>query len=97
MKNIGGGGKKELNTINQHAPMLPLTRYRDNIIILEDLEFSFPREQLEKITELHNEGLSVEDISIEVRRNEYEVLLAIVHQHRQNKIKKELAYRRNLK
>lgn len=84
-----------MNTLTyQNPPHLPLSRHRDYEIILEDLEFVFSKKQLNLIKEMHNEGKWISDISIKIKRNEYEVLLAIVHLHKRGRIKRELAFRR---
>ena len=75
---------------NQFAFIRPTGDY---IIILEDLEFAFRKEQLDEIAELHNDGVRLSEISRETRRDEYEVLLAIIHLHRQGKLTRPLARR----
>lgn len=73
--------------------MLPSRRHRDYEIIFNDLEFVFSKEQLNRIKIYHNDGLGIEEISQKEQRNEYEILLAIVHLHRQRRIKEKLYWR----
>jgi len=57
-----------------------ITEAPDNVILLSELEYGMPRWQLDKITELHNRGMRYEDIAKKVKRNKYEVLVALIHQ-----------------
>ncbi|WP_096269480.1 hypothetical protein [Paucisalibacillus globulus] len=66
----------------------------DYVILLEDLEFAMPKDQLREITQLHNNGMKLEDISQEVKRNEYEVLIALMHQAKRGVRVRPFAYRR---
>lgn len=67
---------------------------KDNVILLGDLEFGMPVDQLEDITNMHNNGIRLEEISEKVGRNAYEVLIALLHQVKRGKKIKPLAYRR---
>lgn len=60
------------------------------VIMLEDFNFIMPLKQLNLITELHNNGMKVGEISEQVKRNEYEVLLALIHQTDKGKITRSL-------
>lgn len=73
---------------------MPLSRFKDYEIALEDLEFLFTKDQLSEITELHNSGTWIIDIAKQIERNEYEVLIALIHLHRKGKLTKEIAFRR---
>lgn len=75
-----------------YAPILEQTG--DNVILLEDLEFGMPREQLEEITHLHNNGWDFQEIAKEVKRNPYEVIIALLHQVRQGRKMRPLAFRK---
>lgn len=75
-----------------YAPILEQTG--DNVILLEDLEFGMPREQLEEITDLYNNGWDFQDIAKEVKRNRYEVLLALIHQVKSGRHMRPLAFRK---
>lgn len=66
----------------------------DYVILLEDLEFAMSQEQLNRVTELHNEGYSIERIAQIESIDPYEVIIAILHQSKRGKIKRPLAYRR---
>lgn len=81
-----------MNTLT-NTPILK-NAYSETVILLEDLEFGMTRGQLNKITRLHNAGMDFKEISQEVKRNPYEVILAILHQTRQGKGIRPLAYRR---
>ncbi len=87
----------KMNTAKKRIEHIPLNNFRDYVVILDDLEFAFRPQQLNKIANLHNGGMWVTDIAVEVKRNEYEVLLALVHLHIKGKIKRELAFRRKNK
>ena len=65
----------------------------DYVIILDDLEFAFRKDQLDEIADLHNDGVRLSDISKITKRDEYEVMLAIIHLHRQGKLTRTLARR----
>lgn len=72
----------KVNTLTHRAPILKQTRARDNVIMLEGLEFNISKKQLREITELHNEGKTYNEISKTVKRDPYEVILALLHQTR---------------
>lgn len=82
-----------MNTLTNTRPFVA-GMAKDNVILLEELEFNMPIEQLNYITELHNDGMSYEDISKEVKRNKYEVLLALIHQAKKGKPLRPLAFRK---
>jgi len=75
------------------ARMLKPIGKENYVIILDDLEFAFQKDQLYEIAELHNDGVRLSEISRETRRDEYEVLLAIIHLHREGKLTRPLARR----
>lgn len=83
-----------MNTLNGNLPKIKQGSFRDYVIVNEDLEFAFNREQLNKITELHNDGFHIEEISKRVRRNVWEVLQAIIHQCRQGVEMRPIAYKK---
>lgn len=62
-------------------------RARDYVILLDDLEFAMSKEQLWEITNLHNDGMKLEDISEHVQRDKYEVLIALIHQAKKGTVK----------
>lgn len=68
-----------MNTLTRDNSFLRSDRARDNVIVLDDLEFSFSKRQLEKIKEYHNMGKGVREISQLILRDEYEVVLALLH------------------
>lgn len=69
-----------MNTLTYGNSFVKQGYARDNVILLEELEFSMPKNQLDLITQLHNEGNSYKEISKLVKRNEYEVIIALLHQ-----------------
>ena len=69
-----------MNTLNNKIPIMQQTFSRDYVILLEDLEMGISKDQLNDITELHKAGMDFEDISQEVKRDPYEVLVALIHQ-----------------
>jgi len=60
------------------------------VIILDDLEFAFHRDDLDRIRLLHNQGFYIHEIATHLKRDEYEILLAILHLHRQGEIKRKI-------
>lgn len=85
-----------MNTTKAHIiPMLKEKRVRNYVFILEDFELAFSHEQLKRITDDWNDGEKLEDIAERERRNPTEVLLALIHQANDKKIKRPFAYRRN--
>lgn len=80
----------KMNTISYNIPILKPRKHGEYVIILEDLEFCFPVEQLDYIEKLHNSGFRISEISEYTKRNEYEVLLAIIHLHREGRITRPL-------
>jgi len=52
---------------------------KDYEIALDGLEFVFHKEQLQKIKELHNAGLSYKQISQIEKRDPYEIIIALLH------------------
>lgn len=74
-----------------HIKTRPAGEY---VILLDDLEFVMTKEHLNDITLLHNNGKSLEYISKFVKRNEYEVLLALIHQAKRGVKLRPFAYRR---
>lgn len=85
-----------MNTLVGYTPLLNTDRARENVILLEDLEFAMPKDQLENITEMHNDGMDFQEIAKEVRRNPYEVIIALLHQTKLGRKMRPMAYRRNL-
>lgn len=75
-----------MNT-NHRASMLKKTRARDNEIILDDLEFNFPKQQLESITDAFNNGRSIKKIAKYHKRKVEEVNLALYHQYLEGELK----------
>jgi hypothetical protein len=52
-----------------------------------------PVEQLNQVTKLHNAGMDFKAISKKVKRNPYEVIVALLHQTKSGKGIKPFAYR----
>lgn len=71
-----------------------LPRTGNNVILLEDLEFAMPKDQLEDITKLHNDGINFQDIAKEVKRHPYEVIIALLHQVKQGRHMRPFAFRK---
>jgi len=83
-----------MRTISPNS-MIKQTRARDYVILLEDLEFAMPKTQLKRITDKHNSGLEIEEIAKNEGRNVYEVILALLHQAKTNKVPlRPLAFRK---
>ena len=69
------------------------------IILLQDLEFAMSPSQLERILDMHNQGMKIEEIAEKEKRDPYEVILALLHQARKSpkSIKKPIGYRYRIK
>lgn len=83
-----------MNTLQKRTPMIEQTGRKDHVILLDELEFGMSKGQLETITKMHNEGMDFQDISKEVKRNPYEVIVALLHQAKIGK--KLVPLRRNI-
>ena len=79
-----------MNTLRKDA-YLPNTG--SNEIILEELEFGFPTEQLNEIQKDWENGAELEQIAFKQKRHRDEVFLAIFHLARKRKITRPFAYR----
>lgn len=82
-----------MSTIKTNVPrdeLLPKIGAEKYEVILEDLEFGFEKTTLKKIAKKHNGGMCMQDIADQVGRNEYEILLAIVHLHKKNRITRKI-------
>jgi len=76
-----------------HVPLIKESNHRDYIILLEDLEFVMSKDQLMRITNMHNEGYSLEEIMNEEKRDPYEIILALLHQTKSKRHLRPFAYR----
>lgn len=65
------------------------------VIVLEELNFIFREKELTQITTMNNVGYSIFDISVEMKRDEYEIMLALMHQHKEKQLTKAINFRRN--
>lgn len=54
-------------------------------IALEELEFAFSENELNYIQNTHNNGVWFTDIAKNIRRDDYEVLIAIMHMLRKGR------------
>lgn len=70
--------------------LFPESRWRDNVVLLEELEFGMTKQQLESIQISHNEGMQVVEIAESENRNIYEVIIALLHLKRAKKLNKKL-------
>lgn len=68
-----------MNTRRDFVQMLDKRKQGEYEIALDGLEFCFPKKQLEEIKKLNHEGYSYKHISEKVKRNEYEVIIALLH------------------
>ena len=62
------------------------------MIILEDLDFTWEREDINKVTKMWNEGIYVPDIAKNINRPTEEVFLLLMHLGRQGRIKQRKGY-----
>lgn len=69
-----------MKTITARVPLIKQSRKRDYVFLLEDLELTMHKDQLQRVTEKWNEGSKVEVIAKEEERNPVEILLALMHQ-----------------
>lgn len=76
-----------------HVPLIKEQFHRDYIILLEDLEFVMSKDQLMRITNMHNDGYSLEEIMNEEKRDPYEIILALLHQTKTKRLLRPFAYR----
>jgi len=76
---------QEFNTDNQNGriPMVPKNN-GEYVILLNWLEFWMSKAQLKRIKDKWNDGLGIEDIAKDEKRNAQEVLLALIHQAAKN-------------
>lgn len=58
------------------------------VIILEDLDFVWQERDLTKIAEMWKDGTSIAKISEHFKRDPDEVMLALIHLAKRNRIKK---------
>lgn len=83
-----------MNTSNaQTIPLLKEARKRDYVFVLEDLELAFPREQLSQITKSWNNGRDLDQIAKDFKRQPLEILLALIHQARSNRVRRPFSRR----
>ena len=54
-------------------------------IALDGLEFAFTKSELKYIQKQHNQGIWFTNIAQKIRRDEYEVLIAIMHMLKQGR------------
>jgi predicted RND superfamily exporter protein len=64
------------------------------VYVLGKYENVFSESLLEEITELYEEGYEVEDIAETFNRPVMEIIMALLHQADEEKIKRPFAYRR---
>ena len=69
-----------MNTATQRVPILKQTRRRDYVFLLDDLELTMHKDQLDRVTKLWNVGLRIEVLAEFEKRNPIEVLIALMHQ-----------------
>lgn len=67
------------------------TKAKDYVILLDSLEFAFPKHQLDQIADEWNAGMDLELLSKKYKRVIDEMFLALFHLSRQGKIKRPLA------
>lgn len=62
------------------------------MIILEDVDFAWEREDINKVTKMWNGGIYVPDIAKNINRPTEEVFLLLMHLGRQGRIKQRKGY-----
>jgi hypothetical protein len=60
--------------------MIKQTRKRDYVYLLDDLELTMTKNQLERVTQNWNEGYRIMSIAEMERRDPIEILFALIHQ-----------------
>ncbi len=58
------------------------------VIVLEELDFVFDRPELSEIAEIWNNGFSVKTIAKKFKRDPDEILLALIHLAKKEKIER---------
>lgn len=64
------------------------------VIVLEELNYIFRESDINVITNMNNTGYSVEEIASKLNRDEYEIMLALLHQHKERMLTKQIQIRR---
>lgn len=67
-----------MKTDRNKLPLLEVDSIRDYVIALDGIEFAFPKDQLDRIRILYNEGMTYKEISKEVNRDPYEVIVGLL-------------------
>lgn len=62
------------------------------MIILDDLDFEWKEEKVDRVIAMWKEGLNVINIAAEINRSTDEVFLLLMHLSRKGKIKKRKGY-----
>jgi len=68
-------------------------RARDYVILLDDLNFQMSKNELKYITDLHNAGMEFEEIAKKLKRDPYEIILALLHRVKNGANIRPIAYR----
>jgi len=68
-----------MKTSGSHIMLLDKRKVGKFEITLDGLEFAFPVEQLKEIKSLNHQGYSYKEIAKIVKRNKYEVIIALLH------------------
>lgn len=82
-----------MRTLTQ-MPLIKESRHRDYVILLEDLEFAMSKEQLKRITDLHNAGYTLEEIMDVEKRDPYEIIIALLQSKRSKRHMRPFGSRR---
>ncbi|UOQ43377.1 hypothetical protein MUN89_15815 [Halobacillus salinarum] len=80
-----------MNTTTNQIPMLPKTS--DHEFLLEDLELTFNKRQLQHIRRAWNWGIGLEKIASRYKRDPDEVFLALFHLARKGQIHRSFGRR----
>ena len=76
---------RTMNTRNNALSAVLDPEEDDYEIALEGLEFAFSKRELKYIQEQHNDGIWFTDIAESIKRDDYEVLIAIMHMLRRGR------------
>lgn len=69
-------------------PVFPMKRARDYEFLFENFELAFDKKQLKEIAKDWNDGMSINRLGIKHKRNDTEILLAIIYLSHKNRLKR---------
>lgn len=61
---------------------------QNRVIVCEELDFTWERKELNKLARMWKKGQSILEMAVEVERDPDEVLIALIHLAKKNKVEK---------